>query len=282
MKLKLRLFCKLFLIFLLFCFGIIIAAGLFPAIAFLCSPSAARTQRDRIKLLWLKTFGLLVNLAIVKNGKVSEQTAMLASNHISWLDIIVIGQYKPACFVAKSDILHWPVIGFLSRQAGTIFIRRGDKKNILGTADKMISLLKQNGTIIAFPEGTTTKGDQVLNFHASLFQPALSTHSAIQPVAISYQGSAREHAPFVGDDTFVKHLIKMLKLEKIEASLCFLPVIDTSGKDRQTVSHETRRLIVTALTNETVSTESDRRLCTSVPEMASHQPYRTVDSGTKA
>ncbi len=282
MKLKLRLLYKLFLIFLLFYFGIIIAAGLFPAIACLFSPSAARIQRDRIKLLWLKTFGLLINLTIVKNGRVSEQTAMLASNHISWLDIIVIGQYKPACFVAKSDILHWPVIGFLSRQAGTIFIRRGDKKNILGTADKMISLLKQNGTIIAFPEGTTTKGDQVLNFHASLFQPALSTHSAIQPVAIQYHGASKEHAPFVGDDTFVKHLIKMLMLEKIEASLCFLPVIDTSGKDRQTVSHETRRLIVTALTNETVSTESDWRLCTSDPEMASHQVYRAVDSGTKA
>jgi 1-acyl-sn-glycerol-3-phosphate acyltransferase len=159
------------------------------------------------------------------------------------LDIIVIGQYLPACFVAKSDISSWPVIGYLARQAGTIFIRRGDKQHIRTTAEKMVWLLKQSSNIIAFPEGTTTKGDEVLQFHASLFQPALLTRSAIQPVALQYQGAAKEHAPFVGDDDFVPHLIKMLTLDKIEVRLSFLPVINNTGKNRHAVSLETRDMI---------------------------------------
>lgn len=256
MKLKIRLFYKIVLIILLFSTGFMIAGMLFPAINIVCSTGSARNKRNLIKKLWLRSFSALVNLHIVKQGNVSEHPAILAGNHISWLDIIVIGQYLPAYFVAKSDILSWPVIGFLSRQAGTVFIRRGDKKNILSTAEKMVWLLKQGGNIIAFPEGTTTRGDEVLNFHASLFQPALLSKSAIQPVAIQYRGTAKDHAPFVGEDTFVGHLIKILMLKKIEVSLCFLPVINTSGKNRQSVSHETRQLILTAISGETLSDHS--------------------------
>ncbi|MDP1614239.1 MAG: lysophospholipid acyltransferase family protein [Methylococcales bacterium] len=252
MKLKIRLLYKLFLITLLFTNGLIIAVGVFPAINVLFVASKARIQRDLIKKQWLRWFSAIVNLHIIKDGELPEQPAIVVSNHISWLDIIVIGQYLPAHFVAKSDILSWPVIGFLSRQAGTIFIRRGDKKHILATAEKMIWLLKQNSNIIAFPEGTTTKGNEVLSFHASLFQPALLTKSTIQPIAIQYQGMAKEHAPFVGDDAFVPHLIKMLALEKIEVQLSFLPVVNTSGKNRHSVSHETRELILAQITNDSL------------------------------
>ena len=135
------------------------------------------------------------------------------------------------------------VIGFLARQGGTIFIRRGDKQHVRTIAEKMVWLLKQNSNIIAFPEGTTTKGDEVLHFHSSLFQPALLTRSAIQPVALQYQGDAKEHAPFVGDDEFIPHLIKILTMDKIEVRLSFLPVINGSGKSRHAVSLETRDAI---------------------------------------
>jgi 1-acyl-sn-glycerol-3-phosphate acyltransferase len=107
----------------------------------------------------------------------------------------------------------------------------------------MVWVLKQNNNIIAFPEGTTTQGDEVLGFHASLFQPALLTKSAIQPVALQYQGLAKDHAPFVGDDDFIPHLIKMLSLDKIEVRVCFLPVIKSSGRDRLSVGIEARELI---------------------------------------
>jgi len=243
MKSKLQLLYKLSRIILLFSYGLIIAGGVFPALNLLCTAKNAKSNRDTLKTHWLKRFSAIVNLSVTKEGELPEQRTLLVSNHISWLDIIVIGQYLPAYFVAKSDILSWPIIGYLSQQGGTIFIRRGNKKRIKATTEKMAWVLKQNSNIIAFPEGTTTKGDEVLGFHASLFQPALLTKSAIQPVALQYQGAAEEHAPFIGDNAFVPHLIKMLTLDKIEVRLSFLPVINSSGKNRHAVSFETRDMI---------------------------------------
>jgi lyso-ornithine lipid O-acyltransferase len=243
MKSKLRLLNKLTLIILLFSYGLVIAGVVFPVLNLFCRANNAKNKRGALKTHWLKIFSAIVNLSITKEGELPEQGAFLVSNHISWLDIIVIGQYLPAYFVAKSDILSWPVIGYLSRQGGTIFIRRGDKKQIKATTEKMVWVLKQNSNIIAFPEGTTTKGGEVLGFHASLFQPALLTRSAIQPVALQYQGIAKEHAPFIGDDDFIPHLIKMLSLDKIEVHVSFLPVIKSSGKDRLSIGMEARELI---------------------------------------
>jgi 1-acyl-sn-glycerol-3-phosphate acyltransferase len=243
MKSKLHLYYKLFLILILFFNGLIIAGVIFPTVNFFNSASNAKIKRDALKIGWLRRFGAIVNLHIVKDGELLKHRGILVSNHISWLDIIVIGQYLPACFVAKSDISSWPVIGYLAKQGGTVFIRRGDKQHIRTTTEKMAWLLKQNNNIIAFPEGTTTKGDELRSFHASLFQPALLTKSAVQPVVLQYQGIAKEVAPFVGDDTFVAHLMKILTLDKIEVQLSFLPVINSSGKNRHAVSLEARERI---------------------------------------
>lgn len=245
-----RLLYRLTCIIALFIAGFVIALVIFPAINLLFPASKARFQRDLIKKQWLKCFSVIVNLQIDKQGVAPQQGTLVVSNHISWLDIIVIGQYMPAYFVAKSDILAWPVIGYLAKQAGTIFIRRGEKKHILATAEKMVWLLKQNSNIIAFPEGTTTVGDEVRSFHASLFQPALLTKAHIQPVAIQYAGESKAHAPFVGDDAFVPHLVRMLRLDKIEVDIRFLPVLNVSSKDRNAVCYEARELIVTEIVGE--------------------------------
>jgi lyso-ornithine lipid O-acyltransferase len=109
---------------------------------------------------------VIVGLRIVKEG----DHQIMVSNHISWLDIIVLGRFLPAHFVAKSEILIWPVIGYLAKQAGTIFIRRGDKQQVKATAEEMLWLLKQNSTIIAFPEGTTDQGDEVLSLESIKIQ----------------------------------------------------------------------------------------------------------------
>lgn len=258
MTLKIRLYYKLFLIFILFIKGLIIAAGIFPALGLFYSASQAKARKDSLKTNWLRWFSAIVNLHVIQEGELPENGVILVSNHISWLDIIVIGQYLPAYFVAKSEISSWPVIGYLARQGGTIFIRRGDKQHIRATAEKMIWLLKQNSNIIAFPEGTTTKGDEVLHFHSSLFQPALLTKSAILPVALQYQGAAKELAPFVGDDGFLPHLLKMLTLDKIEVRLDFLPVINSSGKNRHAVSLESRDLIWGKISGSKLADDSDQ------------------------
>src|SRR5665811_750959 len=115
MKSKLRLLYKLSLIILLFNYGLIIAGAIFPLLNILCPANKAKSNRDALKTHWLRRFSAIVNLCVIKEGNLPEPGTLFVSNHISWLDIIVIGQYLPAYFVAKSDILSWPIIGYLSR-----------------------------------------------------------------------------------------------------------------------------------------------------------------------
>ena len=244
MKLKLRLVYRLSAVIVLFAYGLVLAGLVFPVLGVLSSANKAKKRRDAIKQNWLNNFSSILKLHITQEGNLPEDGSLLVSNHISWLDIVVIGKFLPAYFVAKSDISGWPVVGFLARQAGTIFIRRGDKKHIREINERMIWLLKQHSNIIAFPEGTTTNGDDVLGFHASLFQPAILTKSPIQPIALEYIGVSKELAPFIGDDDFLSHLIRMLKMDKIEVVISCLPVIRSAGRDRLSVSHEARELIV--------------------------------------
>jgi len=247
MKSRIRLPSKVLLVSLLFLSGTILAFPVFPILDITCSAERARSVRDHLKMIWLRYFAMILGLKVSQQGTVPLQTGLVVSNHVSWLDIVVIGQYLPAYFVAKSDILGWPVIGYMAKQAGTIFIRRGDKKNILITAEKMLSLLKWQANIIAFPEGTTTPGDDVLGFHASLFQPAIQAKATIHPVAIRYLGKSQALAPFIGDDEFVPHLLKMLRLETIEVELVFLETIDPSDKSRNAVCDGSRRMILQAV-----------------------------------
>ncbi|MGR8952639.1 MAG: lysophospholipid acyltransferase family protein [Gammaproteobacteria bacterium] len=250
MKAKIRLYSKTLQLVVLFLTGFVIAGGLFPVIGWTHSPLKAKQTKDAIKIHWLRFFSRILSLKIATKGAIARRPALIVSNHVSWLDIVVLGQLVPGCFAAKSDIAGWPVIGYLARQAGTLFIRRGDKKQILQTAEMMAWQLRQNGNMLVFPEGTTTDGREVLNFHASLFQPALLTRAAIQPAAIRYMNEAGATAPFIGDDEFVSHVFRMLALEEIEVRLDFLPVLDSTDLTRNTVSCTARNQIAAVLAAE--------------------------------
>lgn len=244
---KVRLWFKVLLIILLFALGLFIAGLIYPIIGLLFAANMEKRQRDQLKSLWFKCFNALIGLRISQEGNPLEKTSFLVSNHVSWVDIAVLSHFFPAYFVAKNDILSWPVIGYLAKQGGTIFIRRGDKKQVMATAERMVWLIKQNSTVIVFPEGTTTSGDDVLPFHASLFQPALLTKANIQPVALHYLNESKALAPFIGDDAFLPHMLRILSMDKVEVRVVFLPVINTAGKSRQAVCNEARELITNSV-----------------------------------
>lgn len=262
---KLRQLYKIKLIVLLFLSGFVIVSCVFPLINRTYHPNNARCKTNRIKQKWLQVFSKILSLDIHIEGRAVEDSALIISNHVSWLDIIVLGQHLPGYFVAKNDILAWPVIGYLSKRVGTVFVRRGDKQAIHRTTEQMSWLLKQNSKVFVFPEGTTSEGSTVLPFHSSLLQPGLLTKSAIQPVALRYSGEANAQAPFVGDDAFIPHLLKMLKLRNIEVSIKILPALETGKKSRPELCREAHSRISDQLRPETtisrwpISTPASRK-----------------------
>lgn len=121
---------------------------------------------------------------------------LYVSNHISWLDIPVLGSIVETDFIAKAEVVKWPVIGPLSRRTGTLFVDREERRRVHQQADAIANRLAQGHSLVLFPEGTTSDGVDLLPFRTSLFEAAQGA-ARIQPLALGYhRGDGRRF----GDD----------------------------------------------------------------------------------
>jgi len=185
-----------------------LAAGLLVT-EILTRKPVARAHWARHCFRWAcRCLGLEVHV----HGPLPQGNALFASNHISWTDIPVLGSLQPVRFLSKSEVGHWPLIGWLARQGGTLFIRRGGgqaRKVRAGIAEN----LEDGESVLIFPEGTTSAGLTVLPFHGLLIKAAADSGVPVQPVTISYRRNNHpDHlAPFIGDDEFHRHLLILLR-----------------------------------------------------------------------
>lgn len=194
-----------------------------------------RIDADDWSRRWLRRLMRIVGVKFVVHGQPISGGQVIVCNHVSWLDIPLVGAALTARFVAKSDIQHWPVAGWLARACGTFYIRRGTggSKPLL---DKLRPHLVGGGSVVIFPEGTTTRGHDVLPFHTRLFEAAVEAQCVVQPVALRYGLSKEGHdiAPFIDDDTLVAHIVRLLRSSGLTAELTYCePLAPGLGYDRQ-------------------------------------------------
>lgn len=177
------------ILFLSFRFPLIIGhilVGLIILIFFPKTASKLKPIHHAISLYWMKILVFLFGLKIILKGQISKESNAFVSNHISFLDIIVLNSLIPSNFIAKSEIKNWPVIGHLSSKTGTIFIRRGDKNDIDHVVNIMKDYISRNKKVIFFPEGRIGNGVDIKKFHSKLFNCISESNSIIQPIFIRY------------------------------------------------------------------------------------------------
>jgi len=177
--------------------------------------------------------------------------ALLVANHVSWLDIPVLGGAAPLRFVSKSEVRQWPLVGWMAATAGTLFMRRGAHEAAEMT-QCIAQQLQQGASIAIFPEGTTSDGRALRRFHARLFGAAEQDGAAVQPVAIRYgQGPEPDPvAPFIGDDTLVAHLWRLLRHRGLTAIVCFLPLLDARSEGRRQLADAAQAAIAAQLSRQ--------------------------------
>ena len=169
-------------------------------------------------------------------------TPLLVCNHVSYLDIIALATVLPVRFVAKSEVRNWPWFGWLARCAGTIFIDR-QRCRALPTANRRLAdLAKQAGSIVMFPEGTSSDGHTVLPFRSSLLAVAVEENWPVRPVWIGYElpgGDVTREVCWWGDMTLVPHLWRLLGFAEIVATVrCGRPVRHWDRKTLAGALHE--------------------------------------------
>ncbi|MDA7841764.1 1-acyl-sn-glycerol-3-phosphate acyltransferase [Gammaproteobacteria bacterium] len=177
------------ILFLSFRFPLIIGhilVGLIILIFFPKTASKLKPIHHAISLYWMKILVFLFGLKIILKGQISKESNAFVSNHISFLDIIVLNSLIPSNFIAKSEIKNWPVIGHLSSKTGTIFIKRGDTNDINHVVGVMKDYINKNKKIIFFPEGRIGNGVNIKKFHSKLFNCISGSNSIVQPIFIRY------------------------------------------------------------------------------------------------
>lgn len=184
----------------------------------------------------------------VRGEGVLANSALLVANHVSWLDIPVLGTQGEMGFLSKAEVRSWPLIGWMSEIVGTLFINRG--ANQIGEAvDQVCLRIRDHAPVVVFPEGTTSDGHRVHRFHPRLFAICQQAGVQVQPVALRY-GTGPEPdpvAPFVGDDTLLRHLWRVLCHPRIEVQVSLLAPIPVGDHDRRHLASAARQAIARRL-----------------------------------
>ncbi len=218
----------------------------------------------------VKIFGIKIKLSGIKEGK----NIVYISNHVSYLDVFVLGSIIDGIFVAKSEIDSWPLINKICALGKTIFINRRD---ILGIKKQMQSIqenLKAGFNVIIFPEGTSSDGSKVLPFKSSLFgliDSNIKEKFKIQPISIFYEkldGTPvdRNFRPFFawfGNMDLLPHAWQFLGLGFSEVKLNFHKAIKFSKfKNRKEAANYCQKIISDqiSLNSQTMEVESKIKL----------------------
>ncbi|MFZ6872523.1 lysophospholipid acyltransferase family protein [Undibacterium sp. Di27W] len=234
-----------FRVFLHLMSGLLTCATIFPFVS--DARREALVRRWSVRLLAICTVNVVFK---DKSQGVVAESAVVVSNHISWLDIFVINTLHPCHFVAKADIRNWPLLGWLCEKAGTIFLARGKVREVRRIYEGLVHQIAAGKRIAFFPEGTTAAQGNLLSFHANLFEAAIEARVPVQPFVVRYmdaQGQFHSAADFIGDMTFVESMRTILKAPPMTAEFIRLPAIPTEGAHRRDVAQSARKLIAEEL-----------------------------------
>lgn len=149
---------------------------------------------------------------------------LLISNHLSYLDVLVISSLTPAVFVSKHGVKSWPVFGQFAVLAGTVFVNRQRRFQVRDINAEITNALRQGALVVLFPEGTSTNGQTLLPFKSSLLEPATHPAWPLMVGRIHYEiddGDASNEVCYWGDHIFFPHMLNLLSKRQVRAAVRF-------------------------------------------------------------
>ncbi len=169
----------------------------------------------------------LHGVEVEAEGPLPLGAVVLAANHVSWLDPLVVASLIPCAPVSKLDVSRWPVIGSIARDLGVLFVSRGDPASGARALNGAAGTLAHGVSVLNFPEGTTTPGGAVLPFRAGMFGLALRVGVPIVPVALAYDPPS---LAWVGAATFLPHYLTLAASQRARAVVNLgAPIVPAAG-----------------------------------------------------
>ncbi len=201
-----------------------------------------------------RSLGLRVRV-IGKRAEPGPRPVIFVANHTSWLDIPVLGSTLSACFIAKSEVGSWPLIGLIARLGRTVFISRSPRAT-RRESEEMRRRLAHGDDLILFPEGTTSDGSRVMPFRSAFFaivEPAEGVAAPIiQPVSVAYDRLAglpagrttRPLFAWYGDMDLASHFWRLGRYRGLRVTVLLHPPVDPAAfPNRKALAHAVWRVV---------------------------------------
>jgi 1-acyl-sn-glycerol-3-phosphate acyltransferase len=219
------------------------------------------------------------DLAGEADGGVTSGVLVVA-NHLSWLDILVLGAVQPLRMVAKREIRAWPVIGALAARVGTLFVDRAGLRELPTVVAQAADALRAGAVVGLFPEGTTWCGAARGPFRRAGFQAALDAGVPVRPVAQRMRlpdGTPTSAGAFLGEDTLLDSLLRVVRLPELVLEVDVLPALPPEpGLDRRELARRAELAIASATGAPAPAVVTD------VPSATRPAPRRPADVSAAA
>ena len=212
-------------------------------------PFFARTARLHARAAWLHRWSRfacrVLGIRVTTRGSMPS-SGLLVSNHLSYLDIVVLSSIRSCVFVAKRDVAAWPLFGWLAYAAGTIFVDRERRLSSVAVVNFIRDAIAGGSLVVLFPEGTSSDGSTVLPFKSALLDSAVQLGCPVAAAAIEYaldQGSVANEVCYWRDMTLVPHLLNLFFKREIRSKCSFTPSKIRSG-NRKKIASELRDEVI--------------------------------------
>lgn len=188
------------------------------------------------KWAWLTS--LLMGLKINVKGSPPDPPFLLVSNHLSYIDVVPLWYFLDATFIAKSEVKSWPFFGWGTKTLGVLFINRELKRDVHRLNNLISKTISEDQGVILFPEGTSSKGKQVLPFNTPLLKYPAANNIPVSFASISYTSLDKNYPAYSnicwwGEMSFFSHFWKLLKISGFEVDITFgnQKIADTNRKE---------------------------------------------------
>jgi 1-acyl-sn-glycerol-3-phosphate acyltransferase len=212
------------------------------------APDARRARAREYSRGLLEALGLRV---VVQGRALGEVGPILVvANHISWLDVCAVGTVSAAPFVAKAEMLGWPIVPSIPNLFEALFLVRTSLRDTARVKGEVAAKLREGKAVTIFPESTTSDGAALGRFYPALFQAAVESEAWVQPVAIRYRdadGVVTDAPAFLGDMTIIDSLRRILAEKAIVVELIFCEAIRATRYSRRELAGASHAAIAAAL-----------------------------------
>jgi 1-acyl-sn-glycerol-3-phosphate acyltransferase len=204
---------------------------------------------------WARLARRCLGLRVRASGPLPAPGSLVVGNHQSYVDITALGGLFPAIYAARHDMRRWPLLGALAATGGTIFINRQKVRAGARGVAKVTAALAAGATVIAFPEGTTGDGTDLLPVRTGIFQAAVDAHAPVVPAAIRYReldgrpiaAHERRVVAWYGGEPFAGHARRLVGHRSVGAEVTLMPAIAPPHKDRRTLAAQVEEALRGAL-----------------------------------